>query len=96
MKIYKLEKNGTSANSHTMCGGDAPLPLLQRSFSPTLASLRCLRDGKPSSFVFIIIRRGGSWWYEAKNCRVSRCYASDQSKKMNGLELRIVIRNNVE
>lgn len=41
------------------------------------------------------IRRGGSWWHEAKNCRVSRRYASDHTKKTNGLGLRVVIRENV-
>lgn len=40
----------------------------------------------------IFIRRGGSWWHEAKNCRVSRRYASDHSKKTSGLGLRVVIR----
>ena len=44
----------------------------------------------------IFIRRGGSWWHEAKNCRVSRRYASDHTKKTSGLGLRVVIRKNVE
>lgn len=44
----------------------------------------------------ILIRRGGSWWHEAKNCRVSRRYASDHSKKTSGLGLRVVIRENIE
>lgn len=44
----------------------------------------------------IFIRRGGSWWHEAKNCRVSRRYASDHSKETSGLGLRVVIRDNVE
>lgn len=44
----------------------------------------------------IFIRRGGSWWHEAKNCRVSRRHASDHSKKTSGLGLRVVIRDNVE
>ena len=44
----------------------------------------------------IFIRRGGSWWHDAKNCRVSRRYASDHSKKTSGLGLRVVIRENVE
>ena len=44
----------------------------------------------------IFIRRGGSWWHEAKNCRVSRRYASDHSKKTSGLGLRVVIRDNIE
>ncbi len=44
----------------------------------------------------VFIRRGGSWWHEAKNCRVSRRYASDHSKKTSGLGLRVVIRDNVE
>lgn len=44
----------------------------------------------------IFIRRGGSWWHGAKNCRVSRRYASDHSKKTSGLGLRVVIRKNVE
>lgn len=44
----------------------------------------------------IFIRRGGSWWHEAKNCRVSRRYASDHTKKTSGLGLRVVIRENVE
>ena len=44
----------------------------------------------------VFIRRGGSWWHEAKNCRVSRRYASDHTKKTSGLGLRVVIRDNVE
>lgn len=51
-------------------------------------------DVEPVSTIFI--RRGGSWWHEAKNCRVSRRYASDHSKKTSGLGLRVVIRDNVE
>ena len=51
-------------------------------------------DVEPSGTVFI--RRGGSWWHEAKNCRVSRRYASDHTKKTSGLGLRVVIRDNVE
>lgn len=49
---------------------------------------------KPDGNVFI--RRGGSWWHEQNNCRVSRRYASDRSKKTSGLGLRIVIRKNIE
>lgn len=45
---------------------------------------------EPSGPVFV--RRGGSWWHEAKNCRVSRRYASDRSKKTSGLGLRVVVR----
>ena len=44
----------------------------------------------------IFIRRGGSWWHEDKNCRVSRRYASDHTKKTSGLGLRVVIRNNIK
>lgn len=44
----------------------------------------------------IFIRRGGSWWHEDKNCRVSRRYASDRSKKTSGLGLRVIIRENIE
>ena len=44
----------------------------------------------------VFIRRGGSWWHEDKNCRVSRRYASDRSKKTSGLGLRVVIRENIE
>lgn len=44
----------------------------------------------------VYIRRGGSWCHEAKNCRVSRRYPSDHSKKTSGLGLRVVIRKNVE
>lgn len=51
-------------------------------------------DIEPGGTIFI--RRGGSWWHEAKNCRVSRRYASDHSKKTSGLGLRVVIRENVE
>lgn len=49
---------------------------------------------EPNGNVFI--RRGGSWWHEDKNCRVSRRYASDRSKKTSGLGLRVVIRENIE
>lgn len=48
-------------------------------------------DVKPDGTIFI--RRGGSWWHEAKNCRVSRRYASDHTKKTSGLGLRVVIRD---
>ncbi len=44
----------------------------------------------------IYIRRGGSWWHEDKNCRVSRRYASDHTKKTSGLGLRVVIRENIK
>ena len=44
----------------------------------------------------IYIRRGGSWWHEAKNCRVSRRYASDHTKRTRGLGLRVVVRDNIE
>ena len=47
-------------------------------------------DVNPEGNCFI--RRGGSWWHEEKNCRVSRRYASDHSKKTSGLGLRIVVR----
>lgn len=40
------------------------------------------------------IRRGGSWWHEDKNCRVSKRYASRQSKRTSGLGFRVVIRIN--
>ncbi|MCQ2077426.1 MAG: SUMF1/EgtB/PvdO family nonheme iron enzyme [Bacteroidaceae bacterium] len=40
----------------------------------------------------VYIRRGGSWWHEPTNCRVSKRYASDKSKKTSGLGLRVVIR----
>lgn len=51
-------------------------------------------EAMPGGNVFI--RRGGSWWHEAKNCRVSCRYASDHSKKTSGLGLRVVIRENVK
>lgn len=44
----------------------------------------------------IFIRRGGSWWHKAKNCRVARRYPSTYSKKTSGLGLRVVIRENIE
>lgn len=44
----------------------------------------------------IFIRRGGSWWHEDKNCRVSRRYESHHTKRTSGLGLRVVIRKNVE
>ena len=43
----------------------------------------------------MFIRRGGSWYHEEKNCRVSRRYASEHSKKTSGLGLRVVIRENI-
>ena len=51
-------------------------------------------DVNPEGNCFI--RRGGSWWHEEKNCRVSRRYASDHSKKTSGLGLRLIIRKNIE
>lgn len=44
----------------------------------------------------VYIRRGGSWWHEAKNCRVSRRYASGRTKKTSGLGLRVVIRKSIK
>lgn len=44
----------------------------------------------------VFIRRGGSWWHEDRNCRVSRRYASDKTKKTSGLGLRVVIRENLK
>lgn len=44
----------------------------------------------------VFIRRGGSWWHEAKHSRVARRYVSDHSKKTGGLGLRVVIRENIE
>lgn len=44
----------------------------------------------------VYVRRGGSWWHEANNCRVSHRYPSDHSKKTSGLGLRVVIRDNVD
>lgn len=55
---------------------------LAHSYSDTSTD----RDG--SKF----IRRGGSWWHDSKNCRVSKRYASDETKKTSGLGLRVVIR----
>lgn len=43
----------------------------------------------------MIIRRGGSWCHEAKNCRVSHRHVSDHTKKTSGLGLRVAIRENV-
>lgn len=40
----------------------------------------------------VFIRKGGSWWHEPANCRVSKRYASDKNKKTSGLGLRVVIR----
>ena len=51
-------------------------------------------DVEPEGNCFI--RRGGSWWHEEKNCRVSRRYASDHSKKTSGLGLRLIIRKSIE
>lgn len=49
---------------------------------------------KPEGNCFI--RRGGSWWHKENNCRVSRRYASDHTKRTSGLGLRLVIRKNIE
>ena len=42
----------------------------------------------------VFIRRGGSWWHEKKNCRVSYRYASNRAKRTSGLGLRVVMREN--
>lgn len=42
------------------------------------------------------VRRGGSWWHESNNCRVSKRYISDAKKKTSGLGFRIVLRNDKE
>ena len=44
----------------------------------------------------VFIRRGGSYWHKAKNCRVSKRYSSYLLKKTNGLGLRVVIRENIK
>lgn len=44
----------------------------------------------------VYIRRGGSWWHEGRNCRVSFRYASHRSKKTSGLGLRVVVRENLK
>ena len=51
-------------------------------------------DIVPGNSVFI--RRGGSWAHPDKNCRVSRRYPSNHSKKTSGLGLRVVIRKNIK
>ena len=51
-------------------------------------------DIVPGNSVFI--RRGGSWAHPNKNCRVSRRYPSNHSKKTSGLGLRVVIRKNIK
>lgn len=51
-------------------------------------------DVKPEGSCFV--RRGGSWWHKENNCRISRRYASDHTKKTSGLGLRLVIRQNIE
>lgn len=51
-------------------------------------------DVKPEGSCFV--RRGGSWWHKESNCRISRRYASDHTKKTSGLGLRLVIRQNIE
>jgi len=43
----------------------------------------------------IYVRRGGSWWHEASNCRVSKRYMSTDTKKTSGLGFRIVLRASV-
>lgn len=40
----------------------------------------------------VFVRKGGSFWHKKENCRVSKRYASDKSKKTKGLGLRVVIR----
>lgn len=52
--------------------------------SYSIESVECSGD--------VFIRRGGSWWHDPSNCRVSKRYASDKSKKTSGLGLRVVIR----
>lgn len=50
-------------------------------------------DVTPGGNVFV--RRGGSWYHKANNCRVSKRYNSDHEKKTKGLGMRVVIRDNV-
>lgn len=49
-------------------------------------------DGSSDFQDSIYVRRGGSWWHEASNCRVSKRYMSDKNKKTKGLGFRIVMR----
>lgn len=50
------------------------------------------QDGSSDLGGTYYVRRGGSWWHEASNCRVSKRYMSDQNKKTKGLGFRIVMR----
>lgn len=42
-----------------------------------------------------IIRRGGSWWHESQNCRVSKRYYISRMERTSGLGLRVIIRKNI-
>lgn len=59
-------------------------------WTETLAHSYAAVDDDISGDIFI--RRGGSWWQDPTNCRVSKRYASDKNKKTSGLGLRVVIR----
>ena len=61
-------------------------------WTETLAHSYAAADDDISGDIFI--RRGGSWWHDPTNCRVSKRYASDKNKKTSGLGLRVVIRLN--
>ena len=77
------EKMPNELGLYDMCGN-------VWEWTETPAHSYSFQDIEPAGNCFI--RRGGSWWHEANNCRVSRRYPSDHSKKTRGLGLRIIVR----
>lgn len=51
-------------------------------------------EDQPSDCYYI--RRGGSWWHEAANCRVGKRYVSRRTKRTSGLGFRLIVRDDVE
>ena len=74
------EKKPNELGLYDMCGN-------VWEWTETLA--RAYNDEDKDNY---FIRRGGSWWHKAENCRVSYRYSSYRTKKTSGLGLRVVIR----
>lgn len=49
-------------------------------------------DGQSRISEILYVRKGGSWWHEASNCKVSNRLISNKDKKTTGLGFRIVLR----
>lgn len=78
------QKKANELGLYDMCGN-----VWEWTCSPTTSYY----DKNISTSQIYRIRRGGSWWHQASNCRVSKRYASKMDKKTSGLGFRVIIRD---